>query len=1128
MELEGGLIFVQGHNRKGEEYGSFVKQVCSGGEEAYRIKTFYPHKYCSTVEVIPNEAITEQRVAKAIAHHAKHSRAILPGVKTLDPTKKWRKTKENCLDLASIVLPLDIEKKWCDAPSNQGISLGQTNLHDIVSRELSGLFPSHSNLGYVARWSSTARVKREEDELRIRIYVFLDTPIKEEERIERFAGLDTDDSVFERNCLDLIQPALIMDRGVELLDIPHEEIIWKEGDRLPVADYPRIHKRKDKSAGKGNGLGEGKIRGKGSYHWLIDKWQKDKKVRLKPNSVELYRAIAEMAEEGLLEGRRFSVHFWLMNECFRRDGDCYKAMAFIASNPKVLGKNRTWQGLINTEQSLRHYFRNKWCGTPIKKLFDESETLTLDSLDTEDNKTLIEKYFEGKIDPFDESKAGSVVVDSQPIGAGKTSGTIKHFTQIFEDDWLSVCYRKSILLMQCKELGASYYLEIPEWYRELHPEEDFSKWSDFRIKAEFVRGLSNPAITIQSLQYLADQYGRLEDTKGLLVIDEPERVLQELWIKPEIAHHEKTLLGINMRFSLLMELASKAHTVVLADADASAEKTGWLVEYLCKEGKSKWLIENKQDWYRKKQHCKFESRREWLVALKKMHDAGDSILIHTDLGDDVEEFSSLKATVTDFLGLKEGELVGYHRESDFSQGDIRKDMNGVVADIRRKGARHLMLSPIIQIGANHTGDPFDRIMLYFHHGKVFGTDGFQTGYRDRKAGWIGSYFRRALRPTPHDAVSEGYQDEGAYAPTFSSGDMKELQQRLSQTNRNASENPAAAYSVLLEERNVQMVAFHYPISEVEEKQAEKAFKEHSKEGREEALRKLKEKQGLLKEFAALVCEKGKSQVSETLWANLQLLEDLSDVEDSELLAARRYLKKGKADTAKAMFDLWMMDAEERKQSAKGERLMFMVLQGELLDRMRKVMEPYFSNALELFRYTQQDGRELELLIEGTEEANSFNKWVRDNSRRLDVAALLEIRGWQESPHKIMQASWDALGFDAEVLDKLGGITEDGKKIATVVADDLYKAYRKERKVASHKTKTARRRACLSLVYEKKARGEELSELEENFFAAQGRRLRVKRRELASISVWRHIAERTGNPHYEQWREQELPACEGAL
>jgi len=1129
MELEGGLFFVQGFNRR-EEYGSLYKQISSGGEDGITSK-FFPNKWLRTTEHIPNHAIDFQKIASAIHTHAKHNRAILVGVPHVEQ-KLWQKTKKNCLDLPSVVLPLDIEKKWHEVALPEGATIENTPLRTIVEAELKTIFPKHPNLGYVARYSATARIKRENPQLRIRIYVLLDKPVAYVERVQRFAGLETDDAVFEYNCLDLIQPALVMDRGVDTYDIPYEEIIWEEGERLPIDDFEKKHTRTAEERHQQKGT-DGRIVGKGSYRMLINLWhqrnniskKKDpkdyNKRRLEVNSERYFDAFLQMAKEGLLDGRRFSVHWILMLNDFRKNGNCYASMAFIGNNPEVLGKDRTWQTLLNNEAKIRKYFHQKWNGTGIREMFKEKEILSLDSLDTQENYKSIESFFEGKIDPFDDS-AGYVVVDSQPIGLGKTSTTLPYFCKIYEDDAISICYRRSILLMQCKMLGFSYYLEIPDWYRRDNPDTDFSTWTEFNIKAKFLSELANPATTIQSLHFLKDQYGKIEGYKELLIVDEPERVLNELWIKPELAEGEKKAQLLNDQFQIFMELAHKAHTVVLADADASTELTGWLVECCSRAGKKKYLIENKQDWYRAKQFCRFDSREEWLVALKKMHDAGEDILVHTDLGDDLQEFTDLQETIRDYLDLQDWEIVGYHAGSDFTEQDIREDMNPVIQKDRERGVRVCLLSPIIQIGASHTGVPFDRIMLYFHHGKAFGTDRFQTGLRDRKATWIGYYFAGAYDPSADDEVSYTYEEEGIYQPSFTSPDRAELQKNLALRNKNARENPAAAFECLLEEREAPRVDFHYPITHLDRYQAGACFTEHTQAGRQVALNKLRQKEGLLKEFAQAFSED--HHHSTRNWQNLKLLDGLEEFTDEEIKKAHQYLKKGDGELAKRMLDLWLMDKEERSRTAKEERAAFQILQGDLLDKTARLWSIHFDTLHAFLRYSQQEREEegFEFHIEGTEESKDFNTWVRQNSRNLDVGALMELRGWQESPHKIAMRAFDILGWDAEVLEKKGGRI-DGKNIASVILKDLYKEYRKTNQIQPIKKSGAAKIAMLALIYEKKKEGIALTKLEEDFFATIGRRLRVKPRRLVPIAPWVHIASKTGNPHYSQWYEEKTPS-----
>lgn len=1114
MELTGGYFIVEGHN-KANGFGSLQKKYYSGGETGV-IKKFVPNKYMSTVEHIPNEHLTPANLARALREHSQHNRAGMYSAATLDGSKKWQKTKNNCPDLASALLTLDIEKEWHASNASSDSKVSNAALEQIVCGELSALFPNHPGLAYVARYSSSARIKTEVEELRIRIYVFLDRPIAEDERIERFAGLDTDDAVFERNCLDLITPGLVMDRGVDTYDIPHTEVIHCPGNRLPVDAYPRIHKRNRTAVGGGGG---GVRTGLGAYHALIAAYQeKNKLPALKANSDELYAAIAAMAEQGLLENKRWSIHFWLMVECFRRDGDCYKAMEFILSHPAVLGTRRGIREILIVEQNVSKYFHQKWNGTPISKLFRTDEVLTLDSLDADENRATVAKFFSDLIQPFDNNRHGNIVVDAQGIGLGKTTATIGHFCTLYDDDRISICYRKSILLMQCKELGFSYYLDVPEYAAQEWGEDcDFSKWTEQAVKDTFLRDLDSPAVTIQSLQYLADKLtGKLNRTFGLLVIDEVERVLEQLWLPKALADNEMNVMQIQKRFEYLMQLAYSAHTVLVADADASAELTGWLVEYLSRSGKNKYLIENKEDWYSRKSFCKFDTKHEWLAGLRKMIDAGETVLIHTDLGDGEKDFTVLLETIKEYCGLGDDQILGLH-DGKYGEPDVRPDMNAAVSKYRSTGYKHLLLSPIIQIGSSHTGYPFDRVMLYFHHGKAFGIDRFQTGFRDRKADWIGYYFKGSFAPTSHDEVSNAFEEHPDWEPSFASDMFKDLQNILTRRAKNMRENPAAAFETLLTEREGNRVDFHHPITRTDITLAREIWKEQSAQGAEAAVESMKQKIGLLHEFAALDYD------SED-WSQPHILDDLADIDEEDLRAADRYLERGHYETARAMVDLMLMDPEIRAQSAKSEKLAYRIMQGELLDMVQRVWSVVLPPEVSVFKAMQKRGFLLHFHVEGTDEAKAFLDFVAANKQQLEVGALMELQGWKTSPHKIFEQAGVLLGCKVQVIDKTGGIDANGNKLAVVWRDLLYKRYLKEGLITSTQNKGLRKQKVLAEVRAKIHRHEELDELEWNFYCSIGRSIQLSPRSLTNLRLWIEIAGKTSNPHYQEWHDHFDTVC----
>lgn len=1101
MELEGGEFFVKKANIR-DNNGSLQKKYYSGGEEGV-IKTFYPPKFLEVAEHIPNSQLTEKRYASAIQKHADAGNARLPGVPHTH-SKPFQKKKAFCKDLQSLILPLDIEKAWHSSVAYTSEPVSCAVLETIVEAELAALFPKHPGLGWVAKWSSSARVKTETEELRIRIYVFLNTPIGEAERIERFSGLDTDDSVFERNCLDLLAPGLVMDRGVPVYEeMPYREVIYREGKRIPVEEFPRIHRR------QGN-HGAGKTAGTTDLN-LYQKILSEADInfgKVKHCSPEVYEAIETAAKAGRLEGNRYRIHYWLMLECFRERGECYDAMAFILNTPSVLGARRTVKDILAVEASVRNYFQKKWNGSRIEGLFRTDEILILDSLNTDENAEQIRNFFGDKITP---DRKGQIIVDNQGIGLGKTSTTIGYMTKLYDDDSISICYRKSILLMQCEELGFSYYLDIPDWAKEKYPDTDCSLWDEQLIKSEFLPFLDKPAITIQSLDYLGDhQTGRLEKEYGLLVIDEAERVLDELYIAPELAGDQKNIMGINTKLEMLMELAHRAHTVVLADADASQEITGWLVDTLSRNGKDKYLIQNKQDWYKHKTFSRFDSKEHWLVGLRKMLASGERVLIHTDLGDDTEELTSLVNTIRDFCNLEEHQIVGLHADN-VGEPDIRRYMQNAIYEHWECGARCLVISPIIQIGANYTGEPHDRVMLYFHHGRAFGIDRFQTAFRDRKCAWVGYCFAGSFRRTPHEVVGTAFEETPEYQPLFTTTAQEELQARLTQRKLNMRENPNAAFELLIDERGAPRGEPYCKITSRERMQAQEAFKAHSADGRERAAQKHKENVELYQEFYSI-------EYDANGWSEPVRFDDFDDVSEREITTAYKYLKRGDSKTAKALIDLWLMDDEVVKETAKGDRLAYMILQGELIRHVNNIFNPYLPEGMTLFRAMQKKGSSFDFHITGTQEATAFIDFTRINRDQLDIAALLELYGWKESPHIILQRVFHLLGYDTQILEKAGG-KEGSSKLACVWRDTLYKQYLKDRRIQSEQNKKKRKWTLLSEIRKKKLQGFELSELEENFYRSIGKTLIATPRRLTPIRTWLEAANSCGNPHARKWNER---------
>ena len=102
---------MEGHNKL-NEYGSLSKRYYFGGEEGVR-KQFYPNKWFSLADYIPNEDITEKLLADKLAEHNQFNRALLPTASS-PAVKYWRKTKEALPDLPCQVLPIDIECLWSD------------------------------------------------------------------------------------------------------------------------------------------------------------------------------------------------------------------------------------------------------------------------------------------------------------------------------------------------------------------------------------------------------------------------------------------------------------------------------------------------------------------------------------------------------------------------------------------------------------------------------------------------------------------------------------------------------------------------------------------------------------------------------------------------------------------------------------------------------------------------------------------------------------------------------------------------------------------------------------------------------------------------------------------------------
>ena len=94
-----------------------------------------------------------------------------------------------------------------------------------------------------------------------------------------------------------------------------------------------------------------------------------------------------------------------------------------------------------------------------------------------------------------------------------------------------------------------------------------------------IRSHIAPAFT-KVLEYLTLKFIRV-------VIDEIEHVLKELYIKPELQGKKDIYDRHAKQFHILFTICSQANNVIVADASASRDFTGWFIDEVIKFSEKK-------------------------------------------------------------------------------------------------------------------------------------------------------------------------------------------------------------------------------------------------------------------------------------------------------------------------------------------------------------------------------------------------------------------------------------------------------------------------------------------------------------------------------------------------------------
>jgi len=658
------------------------------------------------IEKIPKESLTQTQLADAIRKARQESGFLLPNLPNLGQYDEFSISKRAFKDDPRRWFCADVDS---EVKTKKLLSLSLEALGAAWIKS-EGLPP---NTGFIATWSSSRFVK-EIDKLGYHLWFVLSDSYTEDELKELTGTLNCDASMCEKTRIHCVLPPTLSE-GVELSDdwSRYDEIVVVKGDSL---DLDKVHGTKIN------------IRNPEADSEEYDNriWQEDRENLFaglkeyfhdKGESVP-YKdptKLAKASEQLLLNRKiqhRHSIHYWLMRLAYERTGDTYDSMSEILNSRVLLG-NHEPRELINQADKIKADFLDQTTGGNVASSFEPDEII---SVECESGEGLTEE----QVSQLFEDKTISCLTPFE--GWGKSFFVIKRGLDISDPKTvISVCHRNAALRQQAKDWDLIYKDDIGK------DNPAYEKLSEKDRKIQFWPDCDNPAITIQSIKYIA-RNGEVEEYSTVL-IDEIEHVLREIYIKPDLQADKNMYDSHSKRFHLLLTICSQANNVIVADASASRDFTAWFVDEVVRlSGKSKKLLRTNIDYVQRMKFRELSSLEEAILTVVELLKEGKKVAITTDHGDNAEKgkMERIMLPIKSLANLKDNEIFwATGKSTKFGQGLSIAEDPSEIGRMIDDGLRCIGISPVFDSAwSYHLEDEhrFDAIVQIFDHGLTHADD----------------------------------------------------------------------------------------------------------------------------------------------------------------------------------------------------------------------------------------------------------------------------------------------------------------------------------------------------------------------------------------------------------------------
>ena len=633
------------------------------------------------------------------------------------------------------ILPVDVDRVVND------IDLLSPDPRSAADRWIAemGIPPS---VGYVVWWSSSRFIKGNRKESFHIVFLLTDS-FNEEELKKLTATLDSDPAFCEMTRVICVQDPLCVQDPIceeDLLteDISrYDEIVVVEGDRLDLTKISEtninIHNQvfsKEEQDQKDWNTGTWDL------FAGLKEYFKDQGESVPWNDPKrLAKACAQLLQHRKI-GQRHAIHYWLMRLAYERTGDTDASKQEIL-NSKVLLGNHEEQELIDQANKIKADFQDQTTGGDIASCFLPDEII---SVECDSAKGLTE---EQRDQLFEDNTLSCI---SAFEGFGKSYFVIrKGLDNSDPKTVISVCHRNAALKQQSKDWDLTYKDDIGK------DDPSYEKLSEKNRKIEFWPTCDSPAITVQSLQYIA-RNGQVKKYETVL-IDEIEHVLKELYIKPELQGKKDIYDRHAKQFHILFTICSQANNVIVADASASRDFTGWFIDEVIKfSEKKKKLLRTQIDYVSRMKFRELSTLEEAILTAVQLLKEGKKVAITTDHADNPDQgkIEKILLPIKSLANLKDNEIFSATADSSryTEQGRLVAENPSEIGNMIDDGLKCLIVSPVFDSAWSYHLDGdyrFDAVIQIFAHGNTHAEDVKQMFRRFRLTTDVYTYMKPKFR-----------------------------------------------------------------------------------------------------------------------------------------------------------------------------------------------------------------------------------------------------------------------------------------------------------------------------------------------------------------------------------------------